>query len=152
MVDATIFYKRKNICQLCPNWKGVCLKGHALASPVGCPEKRFEPVEGAAYMPDNKPAQVPPRASRPCCGGKVQEDLKELSYAEAARSLAQSLQTWAMSGFPLASDSEYDARLSVCRGCSYYRWYQCRLCKCIILVKAKLRSSICPGNYWPKIS
>jgi hypothetical protein len=151
MVNSEVFKSRLSICKKCQYWSGVCLKGHNLSSPVGCPEKRFAPTEGAAYM-ENKPAAEPIKVeASSCCGNK--SEVKELSYVQAMAALAHDLKLWQGAGYALVSDADYEARIFICKACpgNYYRWFQCRACKCIIYAKAKLPVTTCPGGYWPKL-
>ncbi len=153
MLDSKVFYERKALCEACKHWKGVCLKGHALSSPIGCPIRKFPPVEGAVYLDDRPPAVPQVITPGPCCGqGANQETLREMTYPEALSNLASSMAEWAKAGFPLVTEEVYGARLKVCQGpptCGFYRWYQCRICKCVVVAKAKLGTMKCPGGFWP---
>lgn len=154
MLDAKIFHQHREICSKCPNWKGVCLKGHVLQSPVGCPEKRFPPVEGAAYMEDRPATVAEPVVPGKCCGGAASDQyVKELSYAEALKELAASLRTWQVAGYPTLSDADYGVRTGICKSntCGFYKWFQCRACKCVIFIKAKLKTTECPARLWPRV-
>lgn len=63
-MNRDVYVRRLEICQRCYAWLGQCLKGHLVTSPTGCPERRFDPVDGADYDPD-----VPLRSvSTTCCG------------------------------------------------------------------------------------
>ena len=152
MIDPKTFYARRDICSACSNWKGVCLKGHALSTPVGCPERKFAPVEGASYMEDHPVVTPETPVVKACCGG-AGADVRELTYAEAAKAFAADMKIWAAAGFPLLSAAQYSARISVCSACpgGHYKWYQCRLCKCIMMSKAKLATTDCMAGYWPKV-
>jgi len=153
VINAKVFYERQDICRVCLHWKGVCLKGHGLASPLGCPERKFPGVEGAGYLEDRPPAKVEVAAVQPCCGGTVAEEVKELTYFEAAAAFVSDLKTWSAAGFPLLSEAAYLERVGVCKACpgGFYRFYQCRACKCLIFSKAKLKTTVCPGGYWPSV-
>jgi len=152
MINAKAFYERQGICRACSHWKGVCLKGHGLASPLGCPERRFPGVEGADYMEDRPPSKVEVNPVQPCCGGRgAVSEVKELTYTEAAAAFVRDMKTWKEAGFPVLPELEYNARVTICKSCpgGFYRFYQCRACKCIIFSKAKLKTTVCPGGYWP---
>jgi len=153
MIDAKIFYARQDICRVCPHWKGVCLKGHGLASPLGCPIQRFAGVEGAGFMEDRPPASVEVAAVQPCCGGAAAPDVKELTYSEAALALVNDMKAWKAAGFPLLPEMPYLERVGICKKCpgDFYRFFQCRACKCLIYSKAKLPTTVCPGGYWPPV-
>jgi len=152
MINAKVFYERQGICALCPHWKSVCLKGHGLGSPLGCPERKFPGVEGADYMEDRPPAKVEVNAVQPCCGGAAQE-VKELTYAEAAAAFVVEMKAWKAAGFPVLPGPQYDERIVICKACpgGFYRFYQCRACKCLIFTKAALPTTVCPGGFWPPV-
>lgn len=155
MIDANIFYARMAVCQTCPHWKSVCLKGHGLSTPLGCPEEKFPPVEGAGYL-ENRPAaqlQEGITVSTSCCGGLAAADVRELTYAEAAQAFVNDMKVWQAAGFPVLSDAQYTQRVDICKRCpgGFYRWFQCRACKCIIFSKAKVKTTVCPGGYWPPV-
>lgn len=151
MIPKNVFYDRRdNHCLKCEFWKGACLKGHALSSPQGCPIKKFEPINGADYAPD-RPAPEAPSIPPPgnCCGGK-DEELKPMGWAEAIKHLRESLAQWEKDGRPLVPEANYHVRVNICQdNCPHYRWFQCRLCKCLVFAKAKLPHEICPADRWP---
>lgn len=149
MIATSVFYDRRdNYCVKCDFWKGVCLKGHKLSSPQGCPVHKFEPVHGADYAND-KPAKTAVQVPQPgnCCGNK-DPDLVPLSWNDAATKLAASMRTWAASGFVTVDEKKYNQRFDTCLECEHYRWFQCRLCKCVVMVKAKLPEESCPAQKW----
>lgn len=152
MIPKNVFYDRRdNHCLKCEFWKGACLKGHALSSPQGCPLKKFEPINGAAYAPD-RPAPEAPSIPPPgnCCGSK-DDELKPMGWAEAITHLRQSLAQWEKEGRPLTPQDVYDERVSKCQdNCPHYRWFQCRLCKCLVFTKAKLPHEKCPADRWQR--
>ena len=152
MINAGVFYERQAICIACEHWKGVCLKGHGLASPLGCPKQKFSGVEGAGYMEDRPPVKIDARPAQPCCGDAAPE-VKELTYAEAAQAFMADMKAWQAAGFPLLSEGQYALRVNTCKTCpgGFYRWFQCRACKCLIFSKAKLPTTVCPGGYWPPV-
>lgn len=152
MINANVFYERQAVCLTCEHWKGVCLKGHGLASPLGCPIQKFPGVEGASYMEDRPAAKVEVGAALPCCGEGAPE-VKELTYAQAAQAFVEDMKAWKAAGFPLLSEAHYNERVGICKTCpgGFYRWFQCRACKCLIFSKAKLATTACPGGYWPSV-
>jgi hypothetical protein len=152
MISAQVFYERQAVCTACGHWKGVCLKGHGLASPLGCPEQKFHGVEGAGYLEDRPAAKVEISPASPCCGGAAPE-VKELTYAEAAQEFVRDMKAWRAAGYPMVTDAQYTGRVDICKTCpgGFYRWFQCRACKCFIFSKAKLATTFCPGGYWPPV-
>lgn len=149
MISRSDFLRRRDeFCTRCEFWKGACLKGHALASAQGCPLRKFEPVDGADYAPD---APIAPAAEVPkpggCCGGDA--GIKPMTWAEATTHLAESMRDWLAEGAPMTPDDVYNTRVDTCKNCPQFRFYQCRLCKCFILAKAKVPGEQCPLNRWP---
>lgn len=152
MISRSEFLRRRDeFCTRCEFWKGVCLKGHALTSAQGCPQRKFDPVDGADYAPDIEVASakdVPKPGG--CCGGEA--DAKPMTYAEATIHLAASIRDWIADGTPLTPDDVYNTRVDTCKnGCPHYRFYQCGLCKCFVLAKAKIPGEQCPVNRWPAL-
>jgi hypothetical protein len=149
VIPKNVFYDRRDShCLKCEFWKGACLKGHQLSSPLCCPLKRFEPINGADYAPD-RPAPEAPSIPPPgnCCG----EDavLKPMNWNQAITHLAESLKQWQAEGRPLAPENVYNDRVGSCQdNCPHYRWFQCRLCKCLVFAKAKLPHETCPAGRW----
>lgn len=151
MIASEVFYPRLAVCKPCEFWAGVCLKGHPLQSPLGCPVKKFEPVEGAGYYPDSPAKVVPVVEPAECCGkGRAELELKPLSWPEAARHLQESIAKWRAAGFALVEGEVYENRLKVCKTCpsGQFKWFQCRACKCLIYTKAKLATETCPAKHW----
>jgi hypothetical protein len=150
MIPKNVFYERRdNFCMKCDYWKGACLKGHQLSSPQGCPIKKFEPIQGADYAPDTpvRPASNIPQPGN-CCG-QTETEIKPLTYGEATAKLLESLERWRKDGLPITPDTVYDARIASCQdNCPHYRWFQCRLCKCMIFLKARLPHESCPVGRW----
>ena len=128
------------------------MKGHKLTSPQGCPIRKFEPIQGADYAPDRpspKAAEIPPPGN--CCGAK-EDELKPMTWAEAAQHLTESMKQWRKDGYPTTPDNVYNARVSQCQeGCPHYRFFQCRLCKCLVFTKAKVPNEQCPADRWEKL-
>lgn len=147
MISADIFRQRRALCLACAQWAGACLKRHTLQSPLGCPLRLFPPVEGADYLPDLAPAARPAPAPKESCCGQGAE-LKPLSYTQAATHLSHSLAAWQAAGFPFAPESVYTSRVALCKACEHYRFFQCKLCHCIVLSKAKLATETCPARKW----
>lgn len=52
----------------------------------------------------------------------------------------------------IASEKEYERRLSICKKCPNYTVSfgvgRCRLCGCILAVKAKIAAMVCPEKKW----
>lgn len=47
------------------------------------------------------------------------------------------------------TDTQYRTRLSICEGCPFLSSLKiCKICICVIPVKAKLKSQSCPKGYW----
>lgn len=152
MIERAVFYQRLAICRVCEFWGGVCLKGHPLQSPVGCPVKKFDPLVGAGYHPD-KPSTVQDPIQTPCCGGAAGDEAVEpLSWSQALGRFTESMAQAQRNGWRTVVDKDYADRLGVCRGCEEYRFFQCRLCKCIVLFKAKLEHETCPRKKWRVLS
>lgn len=154
MIPREVFYARKEICQPCAYWRGACLKGHPLQSPVGCPIKKFEPIQNAGYHPDKEVPVTDDTPGVPCCGDgvAVRDDVEPLSWSQALSKFAESMKKAHDQGWPLVSDQEHGARNSICRSCTQYRYFQCRICRCVAWAKAALASEDCPQGFWPKRS
>lgn len=74
-----------------------------------------------------------------------------MTWKEAAEHLTASLATWARTGFKLAPDDVYDERVATCQdNCPHYRWFQCRLCRCLVFTKAKVPTEECPVKRWKR--
>lgn len=55
MLPRQIFDDRMEQCKQCPEWNAVynvCLRGHRLQSPTGCPLRKFPPIFSAEYDKD----------------------------------------------------------------------------------------------------
>lgn len=150
MIPKNVFYDRRDgHCLKCEFWKGACLKGHRLSSPQGCPIRKFPPINGADYAADSparKAAEVPQPGD--CCGRKEPE-LKAMTWSQATAHLAESMKKWEAAGFKLTPEKIYHDRVGSCQdNCPHYRWFQCRLCKCVVLTKARLPHEKCPAGRW----
>ena len=99
----------------------------------------------AAYHPD-KPvvAENPPKCT--ACG-----QIKPMTWPEALSHLQEALKRWLAEGRALASPEVEQARLNTCKQCPHYRWFQCRLCKCVVAVKVKLPMEECPVRKWTSV-
>lgn len=54
-------------------------------------------------------------------------------------------QVTAMKGVKLAEQSEYERRIEICRLCEYFfAGSTCRLCGCVMQVRARLSDGKCP--------
>jgi hypothetical protein len=148
MVNHDTFYKRLEICKPCAYWRGVCLKGHSLRGAAGCPIRKFEPVDAADYAHD-KPVDLTKPAAAPCHGcSQAPPEIKPMTWAEALEHLGKSMKTWRSQGFPLCEGPVYGNRIAICKNCPEYAWWQCRVCRCVVVTKAKLKTETCPKGKW----
>jgi hypothetical protein len=153
MIQREVFQARLGICQSCEFWKGVCLKGHALQSPVGCPVRKFEPVEGASYHPD-RPVPVATAVSADCCGQtKLDVEVKPMTWGEAWQHFVDAMAKWKKDGRPVLEGKAYSNRVQTCKGCpgGHFHYFQCDLCKCLVYTKALLPGETCPKGFWPAV-
>jgi hypothetical protein len=149
MLSRQAFYERLAICQNCSEWDGVCLRGHALQSPTGCPMRKFAPILNTAYDEDRGRVVAPP-GQKTCCGSKPVDPnaLPELTWAEVLQHLADSMAQWRESGFATVSHAEHKKRHDLCKACPQYVGYRCKLCQCVAYSKAKLATEYCPLGGW----
>lgn len=124
----------------CPHWNGVCLKGHSLGSAQGCPIKKFEPIGGADYAPDQPVVQTPEMAG--CCGGK--QDMPPMTWPEVLKHFATSMAKWAKEGFPVVGSKEHGERYGLCKSCTKFLNFYCSICRCPAYTKTKLATEQCP--------
>lgn len=149
MIDAVIFYSRQDVCKQCEFWRGACLRGHVLQGPLGCPLKKFDGVDGTGYATDI-PVNVPVLpAPGECCGQSG--EIKPMTWIEVWRHLYESIQAWQKAGRPLTGPEVFNQRMAKCKACDEYAWFQCKVCKCIAMAKAKLETEDCPRGYWPPV-
>jgi hypothetical protein len=152
MISHELFYRRLAVCKGCEFWQSVCLKGHPLQSPLGCPVRKFDPVDAAGYYPDTTVVKVPPTVEpAECCGkGRTDPELKPMSWQEAAAHLKESIKKWKEAGYPMLEGEAYEHRIVTCKNCpsQQFRWFQCRVCRCLIYTKAKLATESCPAKHW----
>ena len=143
VIDSITFYERRDrFCQTCQWWRGVCLKGHALGSPEGCPIQRFPPVEGAAYALNQQAQDQTPHIVKGCCGQS--DDMPPLTWAQVLALFAKSMALWITEGLPLANSALHGARYDVCKRCKKFNRFYCKHCKCVAMLKTKLLTSRCP--------
>lgn len=150
MIPRDIFNDRRdNYCAQCSWWRGVCKKGHKLSSPMGCPLKKFPPVNNADYMAD-RPVAPSAMALGGCrgCADPPPVPLK-LNFTQVLEHFARAMVEWAREGLPLLSAKAHGRRYAVCRKCPHYAKYQCALCRCVVYVKAKVATEDCPAGKWP---
>lgn len=151
MIPRAVFYDRlENHCKTCSEWEGVCLRGHALQSQTGCPLRKFDPIEAAAFDED-KGRVIQPPATGGCsgCGAPVSAAaLPELSWSHVLSDLGQSIGQWRNAGMPLATGAEHEARYAICQVCPHFSGYRCLLCRCVIYAKSKLATAYCPIGKW----
>jgi hypothetical protein len=69
-----------------------------------------------------------------CCG-KVKE-------------FTTSIKDWVGSGMQMASPSDTMNRMSICKTCEYFKSPLCSKCGCVMIVKTRLATSICPEGKW----
>jgi len=142
VIDRAVFYDRLNrFCKPCDHWKGVCLKGHALASPEGCPLRLFSPVEGAAYAPGQADAPGAPPL-RECCGSS--SAMPPLNWAQVLAAFMRSMAKWVAAGLPLVDRQTHGARYERCKTCTRFNRFYCEHCRCIAFLKTKLATEECP--------
>lgn len=142
MIEQSVFYDRlHNHCRLCEHWKGVCLKGHALASDKGCPVFKFEPVNGADYAREPVLDAVVPTL-RDCCG--MNPAMPPLTWPQVMASFASSMVKWIRSGAVLVDGEQHGLRYDQCKTCTRFRAFYCEHCKCVAYLKTKLASEQCP--------
>jgi hypothetical protein len=151
VISHDIFYRRLAVCKTCEFWANVCLKGHPLQSPLGCPVRKFEPTDAADYYPDSPAKQIPVVEPAECCGkGRSDPELKPMSWPQVAAHLMESIKKWKEGGFPLLEGEAYERRITTCKACpsGQFKWFQCRVCRCLIYTKAKLATETCPAKHW----
>jgi hypothetical protein len=151
MIAHRVFYDRRdNYCTKCEHWRGACLRGHQLASPAGCPLKKFEPVEGADYAQDMPEQPAAPVGGGKCCGVSPVEEMKPVTWPEVLALFATSMVTWLLAGAPLVKSDVHATRHDTCKKCptDRYKNFYCLDCKCICYIKTKLATEQCPRGYW----
>ncbi|WZP01265.1 tetratricopeptide repeat protein (plasmid) [Isosphaeraceae bacterium EP7] len=65
-----------------------------------------------------------------------------------AISAAKSMAAFVGSGFKVAPQEVYHARLAACAGCEHHTGLRCRVCGCITAAKARLGHERCPAGRW----
>lgn len=144
MIEHGIFYQRLPVCQACSWWRGACTKGHALASPQGCPIQKFPPVEGAGYAADMEVSTEPQALTKGCCGADA--EMPPLSWAQVLVHFAKSMATWIGQGLPLVDSATHAARYDQCKPCPHFSGFYCKRCKCVAYLKTKLATELCPDD------
>jgi hypothetical protein len=153
MIPREIFYLRlEQHCKPCSEWDGVCLRGHALQSPTGCPMRKFEPILAADYAVDNGRV-VNPKSQSGCigCGAPVDPNaLPTLTWTQVVANFSESMANWVKAGMPVTPGPEHEKRNGICTSnkCGQFRGYYCQLCKCIVYTKAGLATEYCPLGLW----
>src|SRR5271157_673781 len=136
VIDSSVFYERLGrFCSVCPHWRGVCLKGHALALPEGCPLRLFPPVEGADYAAGHQDSPGAPPL-RECCG--ADSVMPPLTWTQVFISFTRSMAKWVAAGLPLVSREVHGERYAKCKSCTEFYGFYCKHCRCIALLKTKL--------------
>jgi len=87
----------------------------------------------------------PQKKKRHGCGGCG----KKPKFAKQVWDLAKSLAEFAGDGLRTVDTEEYAARLSVCDGCGERDGARCRVCGCVVALKARGRVWRCPMGKWP---
>jgi len=151
MISRQIFYERLALCKACSEWDGVCLRGHGLQSPTGCPLRKFEPILNTDYDEDRgRTVATKLRSGCSGCGSKeVDPDaLPEITWAGVVKHLAESMAEWQKSGFATVGHAEHERRYEICKGCPKFQGYYCKLCRCPCYSKTKLATEYCPLGGW----
>jgi hypothetical protein len=142
VIKHEVFYDRlNNHCKQCEWWKNVCLKGHGLASPQGCPLQKFPPVDGAGYAPDIPP-QKPTVLVSGCCEDAA--EMPPLTWGQVLLKFTMSMATWIKAGLPMATIDHHGERYGQCKSCDEFNRFYCKQCKCIAYLKTKLLTEQCP--------
>ena len=151
MIGREVFYERlEKHCKLCSEWDGVCLRGHDLRSPTGCPLRNFEPVLAADYDADNG-RSVSPKGEGGCpgCSAKPSSDsVPDMTWPQVLLHFAEAMFNWTKAGMPLVSADKHEERYAICQACPQIRNFYCNKCKCIVYTKAKLLTELCPLSLW----
>lgn len=147
MIDHKVFYDRlDNYCKACEFFVGKrCRKGHAMASPNGCPTQKFPPLDGAAYDVET---EVSPPFRPTCASCVVDEKMPEMTWPEVVAHFASAMVRWAAAGMPLVSEEVHSQRNVTCRDCPRRKGHWCSICHCLIYLKSKLATEQCPEYRW----
>ena len=103
-----------------------------------------EPASPKRAAPERPGMKAAPVASRGCGTCK-----KMPGMAQLAKNIGTAAVNFAKSGFKIADDKLFEARLTVCNTCPHRVEGRCSLCGCFIVPKAKLLSEKCPDGRWP---
>lgn len=126
---------------MCAHWRSVCLKGHALSSPEGCPLRKFASVDGAGYAPERPDAQMPvPKVG--CCGQS--SELTPLTWPQVIAHFGQAMLRWAKEGLPMVGQKVHGERYAQCVACDQFKGFYCAHCKCVAYLLTKVATSECP--------
>ena len=70
-----------------------------------------------------------------------------------AASIAKALAVQISAGCPIAGKEEQKERHDICENCPSLmkEEYRCGECKCFLLLKVPLKTSVCPLNHWPNL-
>lgn len=151
MIPRDIFYARLERCKACSEWDGVCLRGHGLQSPEGCPLRKFKPIQASDYTPDRGRVTHPKSAAKGCSSCRPAVDpaaLPAMTWTQVVANFSESVARWAKAGMPVASSAEHARRNAICHGCDQLRGYHCAICKCVVYAKAGLQTEYCPMGKW----
>lgn len=154
MIPREIFYFRlEHHCKVCSEWDGVCLRGHALQSPMGCPMRKFEPILNTDYLEDRGRVSAPKSAAGGCagCGKPVDPNaLPVLTWTQVMGNFSESMANWIKAGMPVTPKAEHASRYAICQSnkCGQFKGYYCTYCKCVCYTKAGLATEYCPAGLW----
>jgi len=147
MIDHRVFYDRlENHCKKCEFFGASrCRKGHAIASPTGCPLQKFPPLSGHGYDVE-KEASQPFQPS--CASCVVDEKMPALSWPQVTAHFASAMVRWAAAGMPVVSEQVHGERNVTCKGCPRRNGHWCSICRCLIYLKSKVATEQCPEYRW----
>ena len=83
-----------------------------------------------------------------CCD----ESNGQLSTMAVVGHLLKATVEWQKAGLPLVNGEPYKDRLAQCKSCAEYARFQCRLCRCLVVTKAKLATETCPRGRWAVVN
>ncbi len=117
----------------------------------GRPEQLRALAEGREYVP---PPYVVPRESFPpgpdpadwVPSGEAPPHAPPPTFADKAASFIGAVVQHAAAGFPHVNEAERERRLGICRACEHFDEGRCRLCSCIMRIKASWLGQKCPHD------
>lgn len=135
--------ERLVICRSCEFWSGRCAKGFKINSHMGCPARKFDPVNNAGYAADVQISGV--ASSSGCCRQRPTVKFN-LSVKDVADRFAVSMARWTKDGCKVVDSVVHSARFAACQSCPHYQHLVCQLCFCLPWIKTKLATERCPDN------